>query len=122
VSQTGLDKVVLGGDFNCQCDELSTGFLLKKCLKNVDLVCCDSFVQSQADSLFTHSHSGMAKGSFTDHFCVSRNRLSLVTTSEMITSGINMSDHSLIALTWSSAVSHIDCVSDRPQVLGTVVA
>jgi len=41
VSQTGLDKVVLGGDFNFQCDELSTGFsLLKKCLKDLDLVCC----------------------------------------------------------------------------------
>jgi len=31
VSQTGLDKVVLGGDFNFQCDELSTGFSLLKC-------------------------------------------------------------------------------------------
>ena len=32
VSQTGLDKVVLGGDFNFQCDELSTGFF---CSRNV---------------------------------------------------------------------------------------
>ena len=78
VSQTGLEKVVLGGDFNFQCDELSTGFsLLEKCLKDLDLVCCDSFVQSPTDSLFTYLHSGMAKGSFIDHFCMSRNLLSL---------------------------------------------
>ena len=77
VAHDWTDKVVLGSDFNFQCDELSTGFsLLKKCLKDLDLVSCDSVVQSPADSLFTYSHLGMAKGSFIDHFCVTRNLLS----------------------------------------------
>ena len=73
-TQTGLDKVVLGGDFNFQCDDLSAGFcLLKKCRKNLDLVCCESLVQLPTDSLFAYSHSAMVKGSFIDYFFVSRN-------------------------------------------------
>lgn len=73
-------------------------------------------MQSSTGSSFTYSHSVMEKGSFIDHFCVSRNILSAVTAVEIISSGINMSDHSPIGLTLASTVSLMDRVGVRPQI------
>jgi len=79
VAQTGFDKVVFGGDFNFQCDVPTSCFsLFQECFKNLDLVCCDNFVQSSTGSSFTYSHSVMEK--------VSRNILSAATAVEIISS------------------------------------
>jgi len=108
ITDAHASKVVLGGDFNFEFNRGVGCCLFTRIASQLGLKVCDRFIVSHSSpdcTPFTYYQLGSGNSSFIDHFCVSELLEDYVTSSFIVDSGENMSDHLPLCLTLSLDMS-----------------
>ena len=83
---------ILAGDYNFEIrHEVKEFVLFKDLLDKYNLFCCDGLNTSSLD--YTYKHEGLRHQSWIDHFFLSENLKSSVSSFDIIDSVLNCSDH-----------------------------
>ena len=117
ISDAHVGKVVIGGDFNFEFINTDVGCrLFTRAASQLGIKVCDRFISSYSSmdcSPFTYYQLGSGNRSFIDHFCISELLEDNITSSFIVDSGENMSDHLPLSLSLKMDMCRPD-LSNKP--------